>query len=170
MVTSDAGGRATRTSFTESMNVLALKHGCSAWCLGALSAFPHVIRTPHPRRARARLPPRTRCRTAETNFRAVRSRRARGAAFWRRTARVPSSELALTPTNVQKFDFYPNKCPSVLPRTFGHSDTSPGRDEGARARGDRSTARDGVGTTRGRGRCDRDADASGRGCGRSCLR
>ena len=123
MVTSNADVRATRTSFTESMNVLALKHGCSAWCLGALIAFPHVIRTPHPRRAQARLPPRTRCRTAETNFRAVRFRRARGAAFWRRTARVPSSELSLSTTNVQKLDFYPKKCPSVLSRPtyiFGH--------------------------------------------------
>ena len=113
MVTSDADGRATRTSFTESMNVPALKHGCSAWCLGALIAFPHVIRTPHPRRARARLLPRTGCRTAETNFRAVRLRRARGAAFWRRTACVSSSELCLSTTNVQKLDFCPNKCPSV---------------------------------------------------------
>ena len=120
MVTSDAGGRATRTLFTESMNVLALKHGCSAWCLGALIAFPHVIRTPHPRRARARLPPRTGCRTAETNFRAVRLRRARGAAFWRRTARVPSSELSLSTTNVQKLD-YPNKGPTVPRARIGRS-------------------------------------------------
>ena len=46
MVTSDAGGRATRTLFAESMNVLALKHGCSAWCLGALIALPSCH--PHP--------------------------------------------------------------------------------------------------------------------------
>ena len=103
MVTSDAGGRATRTLFAESMNVLALKHGCSAWCLGALIAFPHVIRTPHPRRARARLPPRTGCRTAETNFRAVRLRRARARG-------VLASYGARAILGVVT---YPNKCPKT---------------------------------------------------------
>ena len=89
MVSSDAGGRATRTSFTESMNVLALKHGCSAWCLGALVAFPSCH--PHPRPAWARPPPRMRCRTAETNFRAVRFRRAARRSGVERRARHPRS-------------------------------------------------------------------------------
>ena len=120
MVTSDAGGRATRTLFAESMNVLALKHGCSAWCLGALIAFPHVIRTPHPRRARARLPPRTGCRTAETNFRvyAYAARAARRSDVVRRARHPRRTPYPVTPTQKwAKMRFLPPKncaCPIRL--------------------------------------------------------
>ena len=90
-----------------------------SWC-------PHGLHSchPHPRRARARLPPRTGCRTAETNFRAVPCARARRGVLASYGARAilgivtyPNKFLSknsiFTPTNVQKLDFYPNKCPKT---------------------------------------------------------